>query len=83
MRWCPACRQEVIRRASNWARAAALLVALLVGLWIATAMRSTRFLVAWMLLLAASYALVYKIVQRVAFEIIRARRVPVPEEKDV
>jgi hypothetical protein len=41
---------------------------------------STRFLAAWMAILAMAYILVSRIVRRVAFEIIRARGVPAPEE---
>jgi hypothetical protein len=82
MRWCTACRAEVVRRSANWARAAGILVTLLVAVWIATLMRSSRFLMAWMLMLAACYFLVSKIVQRVAFEIIRSGRVAVSHEED-
>jgi hypothetical protein len=81
MRWCPACRQQVVRRSARWARAIAILATLGVGLWIALTIRPTRFMVVWMAILIAIYVLVSRIVQRVAFEIIRARGVPAPEEK--
>ncbi|CAN5819623.1 hypothetical protein BH23GEM3_BH23GEM3_10800 [soil metagenome] len=80
-RWCASCRQVVIHRASLWARGVALLSALLAGLWVAFVIGpSTRFLIVWMVILAAIYVLVSKIVKRVAFEIIRARGVPTKGE---
>lgn len=78
--WCPGCRAEVLRRARLAARGAAILAALAFGAWIATTVGSTqRFLVGWLVLVAATCAVTYKLVQRVAFEIIRKRGVPPPE----
>lgn len=77
--WCSECRGVVVRRATIWARVAAVLVTFGVVVWVATGvLTSQRFLVLWMLLVAAMYLLVYKIVRRVAFEIIRSRGVPAP-----
>jgi hypothetical protein len=76
-RWCESCRSEVVRRATRWGRAVALLSALLLGLWIALGIGpSERFLVVWMVLVAATYVFMSKLVRRVAFEIIRSRGVP-------
>jgi hypothetical protein len=79
-RWCGECRDVVVRRATVWARLSALLVTGAVIIWIATGVLTTqRFLVLWMLLVAAMYLLIYKIVRRIAFEVIRSRGVPPPE----
>lgn len=76
-RWCESCRSEVVRRATRWGRGVALLSALLLGIWIAYGIGpSERFLIVWMVLVAATYVFVSKLVRRVAFEIIRGRGVP-------
>jgi hypothetical protein len=78
--WCESCRNVVVRRATVWARIAAVLVTMSVMVWIATGvLTSQRFLVLWMLLLAAMYLLIYKIVRRIAFELIRSRGVQPPD----
>jgi hypothetical protein len=81
-RWCKSCRQNVIQRAARWSRGIALVFTLGVGIWIAAAIRPTRFLIVWMAILAATYMVVYKIAQRVAFELIRTRSVPPTEDDD-
>jgi hypothetical protein len=80
-RWCAACRQRLIPRSAIWARVSAVLVTILVGAWIALAIRPTRFVIVWMVILAMTYFVVSKIAQRVAFEVIRWRGVPGREEK--
>jgi hypothetical protein len=82
MRWCQHCRQHVIQRAAKWSRVIALVFTLLVGVWIAASIRPTRFLVIWMAMLAATYVVVYKISQRVSFEVIRTKGVPVAAEEE-
>lgn len=78
LRWCRSCRQEVIRRANLWARGAGVLAALGAALWVFVGIGpSPRFpLVLWLVLIAAVFYFVMKIVRRVAFEIIRSRGVP-------
>lgn len=81
MRWCEVCRQPLIRRAALWARGIALLLTLLLGIWIAFAIGpSSRFLVAWMAILAVTYLVITRIAQRIAFEVIRARAISTAEE---
>jgi hypothetical protein len=71
-RWCERCREVVIRRATLLGRALGLIAALALLAWVLTTIGSApRFLVAWGILLAAVYFFVYKVTQRVAFEIIR------------
>ena len=79
--WCPACRKEVVRRATLVARIVGMLGGLLVGLWVATVARpDSRLLMLWLLLIAAIYFLLYKLARRVAFEVIRSRGVRAPAE---
>ena len=79
-RWCPLCRGEVIRRATRIARIAAIATTLAVGAGVVAAVGpSPRFLMVWLVLLAVTYLFVYKLSQRVAFELIRSRGVPPPE----
>lgn len=67
----------MVQRASRWGRGLALLLTLALGVWIAAAIQpSTRFLVGWMAILALAYAVLLRIVRRVAFEVIRARSIP-------
>ena len=71
-RWCERCRAVVIRRATILGRALGLVASLALLAWILTAVgASPRFLVAWGILVFAVYFFVYKVTQRVAFEIIR------------
>lgn len=83
--WCPDCRREVIRRATWVARVLGLLAALGLGAWIVSLVgTSPRFLMAYLIMIVAAYFFIYKLSQRVAFEIIRGRGVPppVPREDD-
>jgi hypothetical protein len=81
LRWCDRCRREVIRRATVVARLTAVAGTLLLMIWILTAIGPTpRFLIGWLVLIAAVYFFLYKLTQRVAFEVIRARGVPPPPE---
>jgi hypothetical protein len=78
--WCKACRAEVVHRASLYARGAALFVSLMVAAWIAVVVGpSSRFLVGWMALVAATYLVTARLVRRIAFEIIRNRGVAPPK----
>ena len=78
--WCPLCRKEVIRRATLIARAAAMITALALAAWIFTMVgTSPRFLVVYLIMVVAAYFFIYKLSQRVAFEIVRSRGVPPPE----
>lgn len=78
-RWCRGCREEVIRRATVWARATAVLVAVGLGIWIALSLQGpSRFIALWVALLVGVYLFVLKLVRRIAFEVIRARRTPAP-----
>jgi amino acid transporter len=81
-RWCDRCRREVVRRASRAARIVAIVAALLLMAWILLFVGPTpRFLMGWLVLIAAVYFFVYKLAQRVAFEVVRGRGVPPPEEQ--
>jgi hypothetical protein len=82
LRWCNSCRHVVIRRSSRWARLAALLATAALGAWIVLVVQPTRIVVVWMALLAATYLVVSRFGQRIAFEIIRARGVPPEESED-
>ena len=71
----------MVRRATRIARLAAVLAALALLVWIGTVIGpAPRFVVLWGVLLVAVYYFVFKLTQRVAFEIIRGRGVPPPEE---
>ena len=77
--WCPDCRAAVIRRASTVARLCAFFIALALAAWIYYLVGpAPRFLVAYIVMVIAAYFFVYKLTQRVAFEVIRARGVPPP-----
>ncbi len=79
--WCPDCRREVIRRATLAARVIAFVAALALGLWIFTMVGpAPRFLMAYVVMIVAAYFFLYKMTQRVAFEVIRGRGVPPPVE---
>jgi hypothetical protein len=81
--WCPDCRAVVIRRSTRFARVLAFLTALALGIWIFSLVGSSpRFLMVYIIMIVAAYFFVYKLTQRVAFEIIRERGVPPSEEPD-
>ena len=78
--WCPDCRREVIRRATRVARIVAFVTAAALAIWVFSMVGpESRFLVFYMVMIAAAYLFIYKLTQRVAFEIIRERGVPPPE----
>lgn len=79
--WCPRCRREVVRRATSraWAGTALIAVVAAVGVvWLD--LLEGRFVMFWLALAAGLLFLVFKIARRVAFEVVRARGVPPPEE---
>ena len=78
--WCGRCRGVVIRRATLAARlvAALGLAGAAYGV-LAGIDPGPRTLIIWIVLLVAFYGVLYKVTQRVAFEMIRARGVPPPE----
>lgn len=77
--WCPDCRREVIRRATVFGRIAGALAAIGLALYVFSLVgTSSRFMMAYFVMIAAAYFFVYKLTQRVAFEIIRSRGVPPP-----
>jgi uncharacterized membrane protein YfcA len=80
--WCPDCRQAVIRRATIVGRLAGIVIAAALGIWIFSMVGiRPRFMMFYLLLVAAVYFFVYKVTQRVAFEFIRERGVPPPIAK--
>ena len=81
--WCTNCRREVIRRATLVARLVGLVTAGALGVWIFSMVGpSPRFLMAYLVMIAAAYFFLFKLTQRVAFEVIRGRGVPPPEIED-
>ena len=77
--WCVRCRAQLVRRSGVMAR----LVAFVFTLALATLIYSrtagdSSFLVMYVVLVVATYFLVARIAQRVAFEIFRSRGVPPP-----
>ena len=78
--WCQRCRAIVIRRATLAARVVAALGLAGAAYWVfAVVDPGPRSLIVWLILLVAVYGLLYKVTQRVAFEVIRARGVRPPE----
>lgn len=81
--WCSDCRGEVVRRSARLARLVALVSAIGLTLWIFTLVGSApRFLIVYVVMVIAAYFFIYKLTQRVAFELIRSRGVPPPETGD-
>lgn len=77
--WCAECRARVIRRSSFVARVVAFIGALGLSIWIYYLVGpAPRFLVVYLVMVVAAYIFLYKLTQRVAFEVIRARGVPPP-----
>ena len=78
--WCERCRKVVIARATITARVVAA-IGLAIGAYVVFAQvdPGPRTLILWIILLVAIYALLYKVTQRVSFEIFRARGVKPPE----
>lgn len=77
--WCAGCRREVVRRATIAAHGMAALAALLTLAWVVMLVQPERFVVVWMLLVGLVYFVLYKLVRRVAFEVIRGRGVTPPD----
>lgn len=76
LRWCDRCREIVVRRATIVGRLVGLLAAVGLLVWIVLMVGAApRFMVVWGILIGAVYFFVYKLTQRVAFEIIRSRGV--------
>jgi DNA-directed RNA polymerase subunit RPC12/RpoP len=81
--WCPDCRREVIRRATLAGRAAGMIAALGLAYYVFSLVgTSPRFMMAYLIMILAAYFFLYKLTQRVAFEIIRSRGVPPPIRKE-
>jgi hypothetical protein len=63
----------------RWGRGVALVLTLVLVVWIGvTIAPTTRFLVAWIAIVVATYFVIFRIARRVAFEVIRARGVSSP-----
>jgi hypothetical protein len=78
--WCPRCRAVVVRRATLAARVVAALGLAISAYWVFSSVDpGPRSLMLWLIALVAVYALLYKVTQRVAFEVIRSRGVRPPE----
>lgn len=79
--WCAACRRAVVRRSTWIAHGAAIFGALLL-LWliVSRVQPAQRFALLWLILLAGLYLVLFRLVRRVAFELIRGRGVPSPRE---
>lgn len=78
--WCTGCRSVVVRRATLFGRAAGILGASLFGIWVFDTMQpGPRSMIVWLVLIAAVYFLLYKVVQRVSFEMVRSRGVSPPD----
>lgn len=79
--WCPDCRGIVIRKAALIARIVSFVSALALTGWVVYLVGSApRFLIIYAVMVVAAYFFVYKLTQRVAFEIIRSRGVEPIEE---
>jgi hypothetical protein len=77
--WCADCRRVVIRRAYITARISAMTMALGMIAWLYYfSGPEPRFLLLYMLMCVSGYYFTFKLVHRVAFEIIRARGVKPP-----
>ncbi|CAN5655727.1 hypothetical protein BH23GEM6_BH23GEM6_12220 [soil metagenome] len=80
-RWCDRCRGVVVRRATIVGRLTGLAGSLLLMSWVFWTVGSApRFFVGWLALVVATYFFLYTLTRRVAFEVIRGRGVPPPEE---
>lgn len=83
MLWCPDCRAVVVHRSAAAARLVAMIVALALAGWIFYLVGSNpRFLIVYVVMVVAAYLFVYKLTQRVAFEVIRSKGVPPPADGD-
>ena len=78
--WCERCRRVLVARATIAARVvAAVGLAISAYFVFARVDPGPRSLILWIILLLAIYAVLYKVTQRVSFEIFRGRGVKPPE----
>ena len=78
--WCERCRRVVIKRATLAARVVAALGLAGGAFWVFSVVDpGPRSLIVWLIALVAVYGILYKVTQRVAFEVIRRRGVAPPE----
>ena len=82
--WCPECRAAVIARARPWGIAAGVLagVASLVAIVLLVSPTLRIPVVVWVVVAGAIYFVTFRVVRRVAFEVIRGRGVPPPRSGD-
>jgi DNA-directed RNA polymerase subunit RPC12/RpoP len=81
--WCQECRRVVVRRATWVGQTVGVVAALSLGAYVFSVVGSSpRFMMAYLIMIAAAYFFLYKLTQRVAFEIIRGRGVPPPVTED-
>jgi len=80
--WCERCRRVVVRRASILARIAAAVAAVGILAVVLLVVQPVRFVMVWLVLAGVLTFVVYKLAQRVAFEIIRSRGVPPPPPEE-
>jgi hypothetical protein len=72
--WCPSCRRGLARRAAIWGRAVGFLCAVIVGLYVATAISpGRRYLVLYAVVLILTYYLTGRIGRALAQGFYRAR----------
>jgi DNA-directed RNA polymerase subunit RPC12/RpoP len=77
--WCPDCRKVVIRRATWVARFVSAIAAIGLATYVFSIVGSSpRFMMLYLVMIAAAWFFLFKLTQRVAFEIIRSRGVPPP-----
>lgn len=75
---CALCKRAIIRRATPWAHIIGAMIGLAAVFGIATVFpQYIRFLVGWLTIGGLVYYGTFKVVRRAAFEVIRARGVPV------
>lgn len=72
--WCGHCRAEVVRRATRVARLGAIVLTLGFAFLLFSLFRpSPRFLIGWLVLVALVHFVLFTLIRRVAFEVIRTR----------
>lgn len=79
--WCVRCRAELVRRSGMVARLVAFVFTLGLATVIYSRTSGSNFLMMYVVAVFATYFLVARITQRVAFEVLRARGVPSPPVK--
>lgn len=74
--WCTECRRRLVRRATLTGHVAGVVLVAAMLWWLVTVIQpGERFVLIWMLLAAALYFALFRVVRRMAFEIIRTRGV--------